>query len=396
MSRIATASRLQQVATLTLGDAAGTSNIISSIEFDGSGRIFATAGVTRRIKMYSFENILEDRVEMHCPLREIACKSKISCLAWNTYISHQVASADYDGLVTIYDSERGEATHAFEEHEKRCWSVAYSPSDPMRLASASDDCLVKLWSVNAKRSIATIDGRANVCSVAFNPRVSHQVAFGSADHNIHVYDLRSMNKPLDVLKGHKKAVSYVRFDDYNDIISASTDCTLRRWRLAGSASPRDSYDGGSRIFDGLPIDATGGSGKGPQRAGIAGTTTTPAFGQSLGGRGMGVDESLLLPQANSTLCRTFSGHVNEKNFVGLALKGDIISCGSENNSIYAYDRDLSKPLAVYKFSPPQCPLTGSALESDASQFVSSLAWRPSTNMIVAANSQGHIRILELV
>ena len=38
--------------------------------------------------------------------------------------------------------------------------------------------------------------------------------------------------------------------------------------------------------------------------------------------------------------RTFSGHINEKNFVGLATNsssnGDYIACGSENNTLYAY------------------------------------------------------------
>ena len=31
-----------------------------------------------------------------------------------------------------------------------------------------------------------------------------------------------------------------------------------------------------------------------------------------------------------------AGHVNEKNFVGLATDGDYITCGSENNGLYVY------------------------------------------------------------
>ena len=31
-----------------------------------------------------------------------------------------------------------------------------------------------------------------------------------------------------------------------------------------------------------------------------------------------------------------SGHVNEKNFVGLATDGDYVTCGSENNGLYIY------------------------------------------------------------
>ena len=35
-------------------------------------------------------------------------------------------------------------------------------------------------------------------------------------------------------------------------------------------------------------------------------------------------------------CTLLLGHVNEKNFVGLATDGDYITCGSENNGLYIY------------------------------------------------------------
>lgn len=36
----------------------------------------------------------------------------------------------------------------YEEHDKRAWSVDFSRADPTKLASGSDDCCVKLWSIN--------------------------------------------------------------------------------------------------------------------------------------------------------------------------------------------------------------------------------------------------------
>lgn len=35
-----------------------------------------------------------------------------------------------------------------KEHEKRVWSIDISSADPTLLASGSDDCSVKLWSIN--------------------------------------------------------------------------------------------------------------------------------------------------------------------------------------------------------------------------------------------------------
>ena len=57
------------------------------------------------------------------------------------------------------------------------------------------------------------------------------------------------------------------------------------------------------------------------------------------------DSQLKLWNVNNRNCeRSFVGHINEKNFVGLATDGDYITCGSENNSLYVYYKGLSKPL----------------------------------------------------
>ena len=48
----------------------------------------------------------------------------------------------------------------FEEHEKRVWSCDFSPTDPTRLASGSDDTKVKIWATNQQQSACTIDSKA--------------------------------------------------------------------------------------------------------------------------------------------------------------------------------------------------------------------------------------------
>lgn len=52
---------------------------------------------------------------------------------------------------------------------------------------------------------------------------------GSADRNIHYYDLRNISQPLYVFSGHRRAVSYVKFLSSNELASASIDSTLRLW-----------------------------------------------------------------------------------------------------------------------------------------------------------------------
>ena len=62
--------------------------------------------------------------------------------------------------------------------------------DTKLLASGSDDPRVKLWSTNVNNSVASLEAKANVCCVEFSPTSAYHLAFGSADHCVHYYDLR--------------------------------------------------------------------------------------------------------------------------------------------------------------------------------------------------------------
>ena len=80
-------------------------------------------------------------------------------------------------------------------------------------------------------SVATLEAKANVCCVKFNPTSCYHLAFGSADHCVHYYDLRQTKQPLNVFRGHKKAVSYVKFLNSDNLVSASTDSQLKLWNV---------------------------------------------------------------------------------------------------------------------------------------------------------------------
>lgn len=143
--------------------------------------------------------------------------------------------------------------------------------------------------------------------------------------------MRYMKEAVGIFKGHKKAVSYVKFLNSEDIVSASTDSQLKMWNI-----------------------------------------TTPYC------------------------LRSFVGHINEKNFVGLATDGDYVACGSENNALYVYYKGLTKKLFSYKFEAARGILEKERRDEDPTEFVSAVCWKQQSNVVVAANSQGTINILELV
>ncbi|KAI9026597.1 WD40-repeat-containing domain protein [Phycomyces nitens] len=360
-------SQFKVLDTLYYTDVAASSSIVSSIEFDRDDEYFAVGGVTKEIKIYDFsmmgdgsgpdadipENEHEENTESqdvperttgdssggyvgrfrpsaitHCPVSIMRCNHKISCLSWNTYIKSQIASSDYEGVVNIWDASTGTCIRGFSEHKRRVWSVDTCSTNPLLLASGSDDSTVKIWSTQMRHSIHTLGQKGNVCCAKFAPNSSYKLAVGSADHNISCYDLRFPNKPFRVFKGHKKAVSYVQWASNDEIVSASTDNTLKLWNLG-----------------------------------------------------------------SKDCIRTFTGHQNEKNFVGLSLNEDWIACGSETNTLYMYYKGSRIPVANYKF-PDMDNTTGNETgETDPAVFVSSVCWKNNSTRIVAANSKGMIKVL---
>lgn len=329
-------SKFEVKANLNQGDLLNTSNLVCSLSFDRDKELFATAGVNKRIKVFECDTILNDNMDINYPVIEMIGKSKFSNVCWNSHIKNQIASSDFEGVVRIWDATRSQPIMDYKEHGKRVWSVDFSQSDPTKLASGSDDCTVKLWSINQGGSVSTIRTKANVCCVQFQPDSGHLIALGSADYKIYCYDLRNIKTPWYILASHSKTVSYVKFLDSASLVSASTDNTLKLWDLATNKG---------RIL------------KNP--------------------------------------VRTFTGHTNVKNFVGLSVADGYIATGSETNEVFVYHKSLPMPVASYKFNCED-PMTGLEMEDDSAQFVSCVCWRGQTQTLVAANSTGNIKILEMV
>ena len=83
--------------------------------------------------------------------------------------------------MTIWDALTGATMEKFQEHERRCWSVDFNSVDPKLLASGSDDAKVRLWSLGYSKAITSIEAKANVCCVQFNPHSRYCVKIQTSE-----------------------------------------------------------------------------------------------------------------------------------------------------------------------------------------------------------------------
>lgn len=94
-------SKLKVKADLKQGDLFNSSNLVCSVSFDRDGELFATAGVNKKIKVFECHSILNEDRDIHYPVVEMACKSKLSNICWNSYIKSQIASSNFEGVVQV-------------------------------------------------------------------------------------------------------------------------------------------------------------------------------------------------------------------------------------------------------------------------------------------------------
>ena len=103
------------------------------------------------------------------------------------------------------------------------------------------------------------------------------------------------------------------------------------------------------------------------------------------------DNSINVWNVNSgELKCTLKGHLNERNFVGLTTAGDHIACGSESNEVFLYRKDLPTPITSINFA--RDPVEGPA---EARGFISACTWKSDDSVLVAANSNGIVKVFSV-
>ena len=58
--------------------------------------------------------MIRDVVEVHQPMLEMVCNSKISSLSYSTYRKGLLASSDYEGTVTLWDTHAAVKNMVFQ------------------------------------------------------------------------------------------------------------------------------------------------------------------------------------------------------------------------------------------------------------------------------------------
>lgn len=315
------------------------SDIVCGLEFEKNGCLFATAGVSKQVRVYSLAKMLEEQEHQNEPIRMHRLASKLSSLSWNPAKSGVVSVGDYDGVVTEIDLETGHIVNESDGHSgRRVWSVSHSVLKHGTMASASEDGDVALWDAHGNvvlrispKNTSTEASKSPVTGVQMSPWDANIVGIASASSFGYLYDIRQHTTPVKVFRGHERPVSYVKFLDQNTLVTAGIDSSLVAWDVIS----------GDKVQE-------------------------------------------------------YRGHCNNKHFVGLSVRPEdgLISCGSETGHVFCYDSSFGTAIATH------LPDRFNHVES-SNVFCSAIAWQPvpsslsSKPLLASAFSDGSVDICAL-
>ncbi|KAA8575726.1 hypothetical protein EYC84_004836 [Monilinia fructicola] len=164
-----------------------------------------------------------------------------------TSLSHhrsKNAFAASSGVISIYDLERQNAPPdvlKWPNSTDTITTVAFNQVETSILASTATDRSIVLYDLRTGLPIhkTLLNFASN--AISWNPMEAFNFAVANEDHNVYIFDMRKMERALNVLKGHVAACMDVEFSPTGEeLVTGSYDRTVRLWARTKGHS-RDIY-----------------------------------------------------------------------------------------------------------------------------------------------------------
>lgn len=129
-------------------------DIVTSINSSADGKIIATAGQDKRLKLYTTQGKLKHESKKH--------DNSFTCVQFSPN-SQRIATADVNGLVIIWDSKVNVLSRL--QHKTEVTYLRFHPQEKKLLVSISKDQEIKFWNIESKKEFE--------CSMIKQPKGTH-------------------------------------------------------------------------------------------------------------------------------------------------------------------------------------------------------------------------------
>jgi len=206
---------------------------IFAAKFHPDGKILASAGTERQIYLWNVFGECENYF-----LFKGAHTGAILDLHFDTDGS-TMFTASTDKTVGMFDMETGERVKRMKGHNGIVNACSVSRRGHQLVASASDDCTVKVWDTRRRFHIKSYQMKYQQTAVCFDDQ-TNQVITAGIDNDIKIFDLKQgdHSEPMLTMSGHKDTVTSLTLSHSgHHVLSNSMDHTCRTWDVRPFGPP---------------------------------------------------------------------------------------------------------------------------------------------------------------
>ncbi|KAE8352554.1 WD40-repeat-containing domain protein [Aspergillus coremiiformis] len=154
-------------------------------------------------------------------------------------------AASSSSQIQIYDLSRPSSTASqtlnWPTSIDTITSIAFNQTETSILASTGIDRSIIMYDLRTSSPLHKLVLRLSSNALSWNPMEAFNFAVANEDHNAYIFDMRKMDRALNVLKDHVAAVMDVEFSPTGEeLVTASYDRTIRLWNRTHGHS-RDIY-----------------------------------------------------------------------------------------------------------------------------------------------------------
>jgi|EP01082_Thalassiosira_pseudonana_P002002 WD repeat and SOF domain-containing protein 1 len=155
----------------------------------------------------------------------------------------QFATSSSDAAVHLWDPERSTPITSFTNlwgSDDTVTTIRYNPAERSLLAHCSNDRGIGLHDTRASSALqkSILSMKSN--SLEWNPMEPYMFVVGNEDYNAYTFDMRKLNRPTQMFKGHVAAVMSVSWSPTGtEFVTGSYDKTMRIFNVrkeGGTAS----------------------------------------------------------------------------------------------------------------------------------------------------------------
>ncbi|CAA6671507.1 unnamed protein product [Spirodela intermedia] len=213
--------------------------------------------------------------------------------------------------------------------------------------------------------------RSKLSSICWNGYIKSQIASSDFEGVVQVWDV-TRSKVFLEMREHERRVWSVDFSltDPTKLASGSDDGTVKLWNINQNGSTGTIKTKANVCSVQFPPDSAWSLavGSADHRIYLYDLRNVRAPLYTLVGHAKTVSYVKVLDSP----VQTFAGHTNVKNFVGLSI--------SDGYIVFVYHKAFPMPVLSFKFN----------------SFISCVCWRGQSSTLVAANSTGNIKLLEMI